>query len=367
MPRNGCGGSIAVPFTTANIIVMSRENHLSNLCPDSIHREPCPEESPEPVEFSPKTVNTGRGSRPSVEPLVDATGQDQVNLEIGAYYDSVQWVYDLGLWVYNLGSRKKKAHSVHYGVWLKGTKSMVDALLNVDLLAAEELNLGPDDLVLDAGCGIGGTSVLLASKYGCRVVGITVSDRQLMQARRAAKKAGADDRVSFMKMDYTRTKFPDETFTKVVGIESICYAWDKRQFVDEAFRVLKRNGILVVTDAFLKRAPASEKEKTDLTTWYRGWKVPSLATAEEFGGHLRSSGFIVTRYADLTPGTIPTAKIIYNMTLPLYPLGLLLSKVNPSSPNLLGHIKASLSQIDLGPSNKDGIISYGMFVAQKER
>jgi cyclopropane fatty-acyl-phospholipid synthase-like methyltransferase len=294
------------------------------------------------------------------------TGQDKVNAEVSAYYDSVQWVYNLGHWVYNLGSRKEKAHSVHYGVWLEDTKSMVDALLNVDLLAAKGLDLGPDDLLLDAGCGIGGTSVLLASKYGCKVVGITVSDLQLRQARRAAKKARVDHLVTFMKMDYTRTKFQKETFAKVVGIESICYAWDKRQFVDEAFRVLKRDGTLVVIDAFLKRAPASEKENGDLLTFYRGWKVPHLVTTDEFGGHLKSAGFTITRYTDLTGGTIPSAKVIYNMTLPLYPLGLVLAKVNPPSKNLLGHIKASLSQINLGPYNKDGIISYGMFVAQKE-
>jgi tocopherol O-methyltransferase len=299
----------------------------------------------------------------AVPPLED-TAQERVNAEVSAYYDSVQWVYNMGHAIYNLGS-KRKAHSVHYGVWMKDTKSMVDALLNVDILAARGLDLGRDDVLLDAGCGVGGSSVFLASKYGCKVVGITVSDLQLRQARAHARKSRMDHLARFMKMDYTRTTFADSSFTKVAGIESICYASEKQRFTDEAFRVLKGGGRLVVTDAFLKRQAASAKEQADLTAFYRGWKVPSLATADEFMRNLKRSGFEIRGYSDLTGGTIPTAKVIYNMTLPLYPLGLLLSKVNPSSGNLLGHIKASLSQINLGPYNKDGIISYGMFVAEK--
>jgi tocopherol O-methyltransferase len=296
--------------------------------------------------------------------LEDAA-QDKVNAEVSAYYNSVQWVYNLGHTVYNLGS-KKKTHSVHYGVWLEDTKSMVDALLNVDIIAGKALGLGPDDVLLDAGCGVGGTSVFVAANYGCRVVGITVSDLQLRQARAYARKARVDHRVKFMKMDYTRTTFEDASFTKVAAIESVCYARDKRRFVDEAFRVLKENGKLVVIDAFLKRAARSAKEEADLAAFYSGWKVPSLVTAEVFGGHLRSAGFETIRHTDLTGGTIPTAKVIYNMTLPLYPLGVLLSRLSPSTDNLLGHVKASLSQISLGPYNKDGIISYGMFYAEKK-
>jgi tocopherol O-methyltransferase len=294
----------------------------------------------------------------------DESAQQRANAEVSSYYDAVQWVYNLGSAVYNLGSRRK-AHSVHYGVWLEDTRSMVDALLNVDILAAEGLELREDDVLLDAGCGVGGSSVYFASNYGCRVVGITVSDVQLRQARKNAKKAGVEHLATFMKMDYTQTSFEDGHFTKVVGIESICYAVRKVRFAQEAFRVLREGGKLVVTDAFLQREPSSVREERDLASWYDGWKVPSLVTSSRFREYLDSAGFTVTRYADLTGGTIPTAKVIYNMHLPLYPLGLLLSRVSPSSETLLGHVKASLRQIDLGPHNKNGIIGYWMFVSEK--
>jgi tocopherol O-methyltransferase len=301
--------------------------------------------------------------------LEEEGAQERNVSQVSRYYDSVQWVYNLGHFVYNLATTEAgRAHSIHYGVWLKDTKGMVDALLNVDRLAAQGLDLASQDIVLDAGCGVGGTSVFFASTFGCRVVGVTVSDVQLRQARANAGKAGMGHLVSFMKMDYTRMRFEDGTFSKVVGIESICYADNKRKFVEEAFRVLKEGGRLVVTDAFLRRPPISEKEKRDLETFYRGWKVPYLESAQEFRAHLDSAGFSVTRFKDLTGGTIPTAKIIYGMHLPLYPIALLMSRFkNPSSQELLGHVKASMSQIRLGPCNKNGIISYGMFVAEKGR
>lgn len=298
--------------------------------------------------------------------LEPGPAQDEVNSRVSAYYDSVQWVYNLGATVYNLASRRK-AHAVHYGVWLEGTRSMVDALLNVDMLAAKAMELTTDDLVLDAGCGVGGSSVYFASNYGCRVVGITLSDVQLRQARRYAMRSGVDHLVTFAKMDYTRTTFEDGHFSRVVGIESICYAAQKLRFVQEACRVLRSDGKLVVTDAFLRRPVASPEERRALVSWYAGWKVPSLVTTEEFRRYVESAGLEVRRYVDLTGGTIPTAKVIYNMHLPLYPLGLLMSKISPSSDQLLGHVKASLRQIELGPYKKDGIIGYGMFVAEKGR
>ncbi len=51
-------------------------------------------------------------------------------------------------------------------------------------MICDKLELGPDDRVLDVGCGWGGFAKYAASTRGCRVIGISLSDEQIEYARR---------------------------------------------------------------------------------------------------------------------------------------------------------------------------------------
>ncbi len=62
---------------------------------------------------------------------------------------------------------------------------------------ADRLDLKAGDHVLDAGCGIGGSSIWLAENFGVRVTGITISPTQIDQARKNAKKRGVEHLVNF--------------------------------------------------------------------------------------------------------------------------------------------------------------------------
>jgi SAM-dependent methyltransferase len=95
---------------------------------------------------------------------------------VARYYDEMQFLYS-SLW---------SSSGVHYGFWEPGTRSRAQAIRNMDRLVACELALPLGSRVLDAGCGVGGTSMLLAEEHGLDVVGITISDDQLERARRAA-------------------------------------------------------------------------------------------------------------------------------------------------------------------------------------
>lgn len=76
--------------------------------------------------------------------------------------------------------------------------------------------------MLDAGCGVGGSSIFLASTLGCRVTGITLSEREVEQATDNAKQKGVAALVDFKAMNYCATNFPDTSFDVVWGCESIC-------------------------------------------------------------------------------------------------------------------------------------------------
>jgi len=80
----------------------------------------------------------------------------------------------------------------------------------------DSLALGPDDHLLEVGCGWGGFAVYAAQRTGCRVTGITLSREQLGQARERAARAGVSERVRFRLQDYRDVA---ERYDAVASIE----------------------------------------------------------------------------------------------------------------------------------------------------
>jgi cyclopropane-fatty-acyl-phospholipid synthase len=76
------------------------------------------------------------------------------------------------------------------------------------------LELGPDDHVLEIGCGWGGFARHAAETHGCRVTGITISHEQAVLARERTRRLP----VEIVEQDYRAV---EGTFTKVASIEMI--------------------------------------------------------------------------------------------------------------------------------------------------
>jgi len=96
---------------------------------------------------------------------------------------------------------------------------------------------------------VGGAAVFLARSFGCRVHGITLSARQVETCRRNAARYGVDHLTHFDRRDYLATGIADESFDVVWAVESVCYAFDKADFLREAIRLLRPGGRLVLADA----------------------------------------------------------------------------------------------------------------------
>lgn len=76
-------------------------------------------------------------------------------------------------------------------------------------LICRKLRLSPSDTVLDIGCGWGGFARYAASRYGCRVIGITISEEQFRYATEYTRGLP----VEIRKEDYRDLT---GTFTKVL-------------------------------------------------------------------------------------------------------------------------------------------------------
>src|SRR4030042_4355256 len=132
--------------------------------------------------------------------------------------------------------------AMHYGYWDETTKNFPDALKNENILLAQLIQVQRDDIILDAGSGVGGSAIFLAKEFGCKVIGVTLSEKQVATSRLNAKKHNIAHLVEFHQKDYLDTGFPDGYFSVVWAVESICYCADKKDFLSESSRLLQKNG-----------------------------------------------------------------------------------------------------------------------------
>jgi len=202
-----------------------------------------------------------------------------------------------------------KSLAIHYGYWDEKVRSFPQSLLRMNEVMAEAVSITAKDKVLDAGCGVGGSSIYLAFAFGCRTTGISLSERQIEQATVNARKKNADGLVDFKAMNYCDTSFPPESFDIVWGCESICYADSKEEFIKEAFRLLKPGGRLVIADGFVTRFENNDDEV--IRQWLDGWQVNYLESPGRFSQFMQQAGFIHVNYRDISKETAHSSRRLY--------------------------------------------------------
>ena len=211
--------------------------------------------------------------------------------------------------------------ALHYGYWDEAKPyHQHQALLNKNRLLYELAGIQSGDRVLDAGCGIGGSSIWMAKQHGNRVTGITISAKQAGFARRHAQRHGVGEFINFEVADFCATPFADESFDVVWALESACHALNKADFVREAYRLLRKNGRLVVCDGFLLQRRFNEQQWYAVRTCLNGWAVPNLCARDEFSQLLAQQGFQEIHCRDITAQTLPSAEYMFKVAKRLQPV-----------------------------------------------
>ncbi len=225
------------------------------------------------------------------------------NKDIENYYDQTEVHYRMH-WKLDEGM------GLHYGIWDANTKDLAAAVLNSNFRLMNLGEIKPTDYVLDAGCGIGGSSIYLAKNKGCKAHGITLSKKQVETATQNAKNKGLSDKLQFSQQDYTKTNFPDNTFDIAWCIESMETATDKTLFFNEMRRILKPGGKILVADIFKPESYDMSQEK-DMQTMLNGWAMSDILSIEELHQIAAQSSFKVTKLENVSKEVLRSVNRMY--------------------------------------------------------
>lgn len=168
--------------------------------------------------------------------------------------------------------------------------------------------LPPGTTLLDVGCGIGGSSRILARDYGFAVTGVTISPQQVARAQQLTPEGVT---AQFQVDDAMALSFPDASFDVVWSVEAGPHMPDKAVFAKELLRVLKPGGVLVVADWNQRddrRQPLNAWERPVMRQLLDQWSHPEFASIEGFAEALTATGLVEGEVmtADWSPETLPS-------------------------------------------------------------
>jgi len=245
-----------------------------------------------------------------------------------------------------------KDFNMHFGYFnpLKTNIFKRDSMLNEmnnQVIKRLQINSKKHRLV-DLGCGMGATMRDALKQFKSLIAyGVTLSEFQLKHGNGLLK----GENGIILKENYNETSFQSDTFDSAVAIESFCHSGHDKKSIQEAFRILKPGGRLVIADAFLKK----EVSQLCLGSHYayqklcNHWSLEKLEQIDNYEQALKHAGFSSVKIEDISFRVAPSV-----LHVPLAIIGFTLKKLwntksikRESLHNLKGSFYALLSGLHM--------------------
>lgn len=257
----------------------------------------------------------------------------------------------------------RESLGIHYGIWDKTVTNRQEAILRENQVLADKAQIKSGSLVLDAGCGIGGSGIWLARERGARVIGLNITQAQLHRAHILAREKRLEDSLDFARGDYQQLPFKVSSFDVFWSLEGIEHATNPQALVREAYRILKPGGRIVIAAMFKGKEMLKHSEERQLDVFRQAAGCfPSFKTAEQVEDFMVEAGFVYTANENRTDQVMESAKQIAKMCRWGLPIARILADFKRVSPIVLLNNKWGTYQEGLFKSNA---LTYNILSASK--
>ena len=185
--------------------------------------------------------------------------------------------YDLGNDFFKIFLDPSMSYSC--GLYLHEEDSLEQAQKNKLQSIIRKASIGPDDHILEIGCGWGSFAVEAVKTTGCRMTGVTISDAQYEYARERIQKEGLEDRVEILMQDYREVRGLFDRIVSIEMLEAVGHRYFET-FFECCDRLLKPGGIMALQFISIPDRRYDQYRKGH--DWIRkhvfpGGELPSLA------------------------------------------------------------------------------------------
>lgn len=278
------------------------------------------------------------------------------NEAIKKYYSDTQFEYRL---VWNW--RSKNTPALHFGYYDENAKDHHRSVIRANEVLAEMGNIQQGARIIDAGCGLGHSTLWLAEHYNAKVTGITIVPKQVETMKKFIAKRGITN-VDFIEASYLNMPFEDNSVDVVWSIEAVCHAKDKSAYYKEAYRVLKPGGKLLIGENLRTARPLVPQKEKLLKEIFNSWAIPDLDTAEEHESHALKAGFKTFNNQDVTANMLVSYRNLEEMCKRWAWLNKLLHVVGIISTVRRDNMLGSLKQYQ---AIKEKVFTYNHLLCQK--
>jgi len=261
--------------------------------------------------------------------------------------------YDLATFFYRLFW----GPHIHHGLWTADESPRVAQQQLIDALAFSA-HVTSGDRVLDVGCGMGGSSIHLAKRFGCCVTGITLSGVQQRWASRASRWQGCADSIKILCEDVESITLAPSSYDVIWSIECTEHLFDKAAFFRNAASWVRPGGHVAIC-AWLAAHDADIPEKRSrVEAICEGFLCPSLGSFEDYRSWLHDAGLRVEVEYDWTEHVERTWEICAARTDRPW-IKWLATKLDPAQRLFLDRFPSLLA------AYRTGAMRYGCIVARR--